>query len=99
MFVLCPAGANAILEKRSRKRGAVVSVGSSHIEIIFTLLAKSLTVQIQFSEIQDGKTSLEGLFLWLHYWHRSLDWGLDLSFNGVHVGLHEKLEQFFGRRR
>ena len=50
-FVLCPAGANAVSEKGSRKRGAVVSVGSSRIEMIFTLLAEPIAVQMRFSEI------------------------------------------------
>ena len=50
-FVLCPAGANAISEKRRRKRVGVDSVGSNRIEMIFTLLVEPIIVQIQFSKI------------------------------------------------
>ena len=94
-FILCPAGANAVTKKRGRKRGAVISVGSSRIEMIFTLLAEPIAVQMRFSEIQVRKPSLERLLLWLHWGRMGLDWGrrgLDLIFNCVYVGLHEKLE-------
>ena len=74
-FVLCLAGVNAVLENKSRKRGAIVFVDSSRIEIIFTLLAEPIAVQMRFSKIQVGKTSLEELLFWLHWERRNLDWG------------------------
>ena len=99
MFILYLAGANAVTKKKGHKRGMVISIGSSCIEIIFTLLAKPIAVQIRFSEIQVKKSSLERLLLWLHWGRKGLDWGrkglgwgLDLIFNCVHVGLYEKLE-------
>ena len=61
-FVLCPAGTNTVIEKRSRKRGAVVSIGYSRITMIFTLLAEPIAVQMQFAEIKVGKTALKDCF-------------------------------------
>ena len=50
-FVLYPTGANAVSEKGSRKRDAVVSVNFSHIKMMFTLLAEPIAVQMRFSKI------------------------------------------------
>lgn len=57
-FVLYQAGANAVTKKIYRKRGAVISVSSSCIEMIFTLLAEQIADQIRFSEIHVRKPSL-----------------------------------------
>ena len=65
-FVLCSASANDILKKKARKRSAIFSVGSSCNEMVFTLLAKPIAIQMQFSKIQVGKPSLERFFLWLY---------------------------------
>ena len=45
-FVLCPASANAVPKKRGRKRSAILSVGSSCIEMVFALLAKLIAIQM-----------------------------------------------------
>ena len=50
-FVLYPASANAIPKKRSHKRNAILSVGSSYIEMILALLAKPIAIQMRFSKI------------------------------------------------
>ena len=57
----------------------IISISSSYIELIFVLLAELIAIQMQFSEIQFGETSLEGLFFWLYWACRNLNWGLDLG--------------------
>ena len=65
-FVLCSASANSISKKKDRKRSAILSVGSSYIEIVFVLLTKPIVIQMRFSKIQVGKPSLERLFFGLY---------------------------------
>lgn len=43
-FILCLAIANTILKKKNHKRGAIVIIGSSRIEMVFVLLTKSITI-------------------------------------------------------
>ena len=47
-FVLYEVGTNAIVKKRSLKHSAVIFVDSSFIEMIFTLLAEPIVVQMHF---------------------------------------------------
>ena len=65
-FVLCLASANAIAKKKVRKESAILSVGSSCIEIVFALLAKLIPIQMKFFKMQVGKPSFERLFLWFY---------------------------------
>ena len=46
VFILCLATADAVSKKIGRKQDAIVFVSSSHIEMIFILLAKPVVIQM-----------------------------------------------------
>ena len=94
-LIQSPASTNTVLKKRGRKRCMIIPISSSYIKIIFALLVEQIAIQMWFFVIQVGKANLRGLLLWLYWRCRDLDWGLDMGLilEGVHIGLHKKLEK------
>lgn len=92
VLVLYPLKVDTPIKKWGGKRGTVRTSDLSSVKMIFTLLAKMVTVYMGFFKIHVRKPSLERLFSGL-----SINWTRVL--NRLHESLHKLFVQFFSGER
>lgn len=57
LFILCLLSIDAVSPKQSCKKDKDIAIDYAFVKVIFIPLVKSMTIEMNFSEIQVGKTS------------------------------------------
>ena len=65
-LILNPTSTNVVSKKKGGKEYTIISISSSHIKIMFALLAEPIAIKMRFSKIQVGEASHKILLFLLY---------------------------------